>query len=217
MHRRSPWTKHEAEAVAWLRLRSATGTALGVPHLLQCTSMDLTSGQDLPVTLRRCSRSCLARLAPPLMERGVLYAQKDRTSWRIAAAPSSAVEACWNLVPAFHGRWGTLWDLACLEEGWGTASFLATAAEARLQREAETTSELHRPRHEPPELAGPRFRALAAEGWLERDAGAWRLAPVSQDSLTLLRLATGPAFGLAPRTLDRIGRIRPPQRVSGGG
>lgn len=211
------WTVHEADFLAWTRLRSCLGQTLGTPEPRLLRPADASRAEDRPHSLRACSAGCARRVAALMVRQGLAVPDASRKAWLLPAASATAIEACWNLVPGFHGRWETLWDLRTLEDRWGARSFPAlAAAELLAARDAQShASPLHRPeRSDRATAPAPdlRVRTAAAEGWLQEAQGGLRLAALSQDALTLLRLVAGSRVQLPPGSLDRIGRIHAPAR-----
>lgn len=218
MAAQSHWTPHESSFLAWSRLRVALGLALGLaePRLLRPD--DFPQAPERPAALHACSPLCARRAAEMLTRQGLAVPDEVRKAWLLPAASATSVEACWNLVPGFHGRWPTLWDLQALESCFGSRPFTAANAASWLARcEAEAAASPHHRRqrqHTPAPQPEVRVRTLVAEGWLgEGPGGGLFLTRSAQDALTLLRIVTGARVQLPPGGLDRIGRIRVPRQA----
>jgi hypothetical protein len=212
-----PWTAHEAEVLAWLRLRAALGQALGVPQPRRVAGPDAASAPERPPSLASCAPTCLRRVAPLLQRQGLL-SEAGRDAWTIPAPPPTGVEACWNLIPGFHGRWGSLWDLRTLDEQCGARPFGAASGELALRSHdgrvagSRTHRRNRRPAGPPAPPPGERLRGLEAEGWLMRSPEGLRLSGPAQDAVMLLRLVLGARFHVPPEALERLGKLRPPPR-----
>jgi hypothetical protein len=217
-----PWTPHESAFLAWTRLRVALGQALGLPDPRLLRPKDMPAAPERPAALHECSPVCARRVAAVLVHQGLAVPDSADKAWLLPAASATAIEACWNLVPGFHGRWPTLWDLASLESCFGGRPFASAAAASWLARcDAEAAaSPQHRRRRgaTPAPAAEERVRTLVAQGWLAESPGGLHLARSAQDALMLLRIVTGARVQLPPGGLDGIGRIRiphPPAAAAG--
>jgi hypothetical protein len=211
------WTPHEAAFLGWSRLRVALGLALGLaePRLLR--PKEFPQASERPPALHDCSSHCARKVADLLVRQGLAVPHEPTGGWLLPAPSATSVEACWNLVPGFHGRWPELWDLQSLESCFGSRGFTPPNAASWLARcESEAAaSPCHRRQRvavpiPPPEV---RVRTLVAEGWLSETPGGLHLTRSAQDALTLLRIIVGARVQLPPGGLDRIGRIRVPQQA----
>lgn len=203
------WTTHENALLQWLRLRPTLAECLGLPEPLRLHPNDIEKGPERPPELAACSSHCLVRAAPLFEAQGLLAPWHG--TWRLPAPHATAIDACWKLIPAFHGRWGNLWDLRSLEEAL-PMRFEAAQAIAALQARSAAChgSRLHHGTHRDAENHAERFRALCAEGWLN-SGGPLSLTPTARDALMLFRLVTGPRVALPPdRPLRRLPSGRSP-------
>jgi hypothetical protein len=213
------WTAHETAFLAWARLRVALGQALGLPDPRVLRPKEFPHAPERPAALQQCSPACARRAAEQLARQGLAVPAPDGKAWLLPATSPTGIEACWNLVPGFHGRWPTLWDLHALEAGFGSRAFTGAAAVAWLARhdaQAASSPQHRRLRSAPPPAgADARLRNLVAEGWLGEAASGLHLARSAQDALTLLRIIAGARVQLPPGGLDSIGRIRVPHPANG--
>lgn len=149
----------------------------------------------------------MTRVAPLLEQQGLAIAWGS--GWRVPAPHATAVDACWKLIPAFHGRWSTLWDLRTLEESLPSRfgeSQAITALQARST--ACHASRLHRSNRSRTDSPAQRVHALRVQGWLDLK-GPLELNGKARDALMLFRLAIGARMALPPGSLDRIGGLEP--------
>jgi hypothetical protein len=160
--------------------------------------------------------ACIRRGADLLTRQGLATPNAAGKTWLLPAASATSIEACWNLVPGFHGRWPTLWDLHTLESVLGQR-FTQAAAKSCLDRHdaeaAESPTHRWRRPNLPPADPEVRVRTLVAEGWLMNLPSGLHVARSTQDALTLLRIIVGARVQLPPGGLDSIGRIRVPRRA----